>query len=58
MRAIRKLLVTKRQQDALANGRLAVVRFGDGYELVPAAIAENGMLFVGSGEGVLYAISN
>ena len=39
-RAIRKLLVTKRQQDALADGRLAVVRFDDRYELVPAAIAE------------------
>lgn len=39
-RAIRKLSVTKRQRDALADGRLAVVRFGEGYELVPAAIAE------------------
>jgi len=38
-RAIRKLLVTKRQQDALADGRLAVVRFDDRYELVPAAVA-------------------
>jgi uncharacterized protein YaiL (DUF2058 family) len=39
-RAIRKLLVTKRQQDALADGRLAIVRFDERYELVPAAIAE------------------
>jgi uncharacterized protein YaiL (DUF2058 family) len=39
-RAIRKLLVTKAQQDALADGRLAIVRFGEGYELVPAAIAQ------------------
>jgi uncharacterized protein YaiL (DUF2058 family) len=39
-RAIRKLLVTKRQQDALADGRLAVVRLDERYELVPATIAE------------------
>ena len=39
-RAIRKLQVTKRQQDALADGRLAIVRFDERYELVPAAIAQ------------------
>jgi uncharacterized protein len=39
-RAIKKLFVTPRQRDALADGRLAIVKFGDQYELVPAGIAE------------------
>src|SRR5262245_2169648 len=39
-RAIRKLLVTKRQQDALADGRLAIVSLDERYELVPTAIAQ------------------
>ena len=38
-RAIRKLLVNRRQQDALAAGRLAIVKLSDGYELVPTAAA-------------------
>jgi uncharacterized protein len=39
-RTIRKLFVTKRHQDHLVNGRLAIVRLGDRYELVPTAIAQ------------------
>ncbi len=38
-RAIRKMLVTRRQQDGLAGGRLAIVKLDDRYELVPAAVA-------------------
>ena len=38
-RAIRKMLVTRRQQDGLASGRLAIVKLDDRYELVPYAAA-------------------
>jgi uncharacterized protein YaiL (DUF2058 family) len=38
-RAIRKMLVTRRQQDGLAAGRLAIVKLDDRYELVPTAAA-------------------
>lgn len=38
-RAIRKLLVTRRQQDGLASGQLAIVKLDDRYELVPTAAA-------------------
>ncbi len=38
-RAIRKMLVTRRQQDSLASGRLAIVKLDDRYELVPTAVA-------------------
>ena len=38
-RAIRKMLVTRRQQDGLASGRLAIVKLDDRYELVPTAVA-------------------
>lgn len=37
---IKKILVSELQQDQLARGRIAIARFGDSYELVPAAIAE------------------
>lgn len=37
---IKKILVSEVQQDQLARGRIAIARFGDSYELVPAAIAE------------------
>ncbi len=39
-RTIKKLLVTRRQQDHLVGGRLAIVKLGDAYELVPLAIAQ------------------
>jgi len=39
-RQVKKILVTKLQQDHLSRGRLAIVRVADGYELVPRAIAE------------------
>lgn len=39
-RAIKKLFVTKRHQDDLVHGRLAIVKLGDGYELVAAAVAQ------------------
>lgn len=39
-RAIKKLFVTKRHQDHLVNGQLAIVKLDDGYELVPTAIAQ------------------
>lgn len=38
-RKVKKLLVSSVQQDQLVRGVLAVVRLGEGYELVPAAIA-------------------
>lgn len=37
---IKKILVTSAQQDQLARGRIAIARFGESYELVPANIAE------------------
>ncbi len=39
-RAIKKLFVTKRHQDHLVRGQLAIVKQGDTYELVPTAIAQ------------------
>lgn len=37
---IKKLYVTAAQQTQLANGQVAVVRLGEGYELVPTVVAE------------------
>lgn len=37
---IKSLMVTQILQDRLAYGMLAVVRFGEGYELVPRIVAE------------------
>ncbi len=37
---IKKLNVTGKQQDQLARGLIAIVLLGEGYELVPAAIAD------------------
>lgn len=37
---IKKLLVTKRLQDHLVHGRLAIVKLDDKYELVPTAVAQ------------------
>src|SRR5258705_8943460 len=39
-RTVKKLFVTKRHQDHLVNGRLAIVKLGDKYELVPTAVAQ------------------
>jgi uncharacterized protein YaiL (DUF2058 family) len=39
-RAVKKLFVTKRHQDHLVNGRLAIVKLDDKYELVPTAVAQ------------------
>lgn len=39
-RAVRKMLVTKAQQASLAEGRVAIARFGKGFELVSLEIAE------------------
>ncbi len=38
--AIRKLFVTQAMHDKLARGRLAIVRLDDGYEVIPAVVAE------------------
>lgn len=37
---IKKLFVNADMQAHLANGKLAIVKFGDGYELVPGPVAE------------------
>lgn len=37
---IKKLFVPQEIHDKLARGRLAIVRFGAGYEVIPAAVAE------------------
>lgn len=37
---IKKLYVTAAQQAQLAKGHVAIVRLGDGHELVPAVVAE------------------
>ena len=37
---IRKLFVTPAQQEQLANGRIAIVRQGEHYELLPRIVAE------------------
>src|SRR4029453_16706332 len=39
-RVVKKLLVTKRHQDHLVNGRLAIVKLDNKYELVPTAVAQ------------------
>lgn len=39
-RKIKKLYVTQAQQDQLARGQIAIVRQGEGYELVPTVVAE------------------
>jgi len=39
-RAIKKLFVTKRHQVHLVDGRLAIVKLDDRYELVPTAVAQ------------------
>ncbi len=38
-RAVKKLFVTKRHQDHLVSGLLAIVKLDDKYELVPTAVA-------------------
>lgn len=37
---VKKLYVTADQQDQLVRGQIAIVRFGEGYELVPTVVAE------------------
>lgn len=37
---IKKLYVTPAQQDQLVRGQIAIVRLGDGHELVPTVVAE------------------
>lgn len=37
---IKKLHVTPAQQDQLVRGQIAIVRLGDGHELVPTVVAE------------------
>lgn len=39
-RKIKKLYVTQAQQDQLARGQIAIVRLGEGHELVPTVVAE------------------
>ena len=39
-RAIKKLFVTKRHQDHLVNGQLAIVKLDEVYELVPTVVAQ------------------
>ena len=39
-RAVKKLFVTKRHQEHLVSGRLAIVKLDDKYELVPTAVAQ------------------
>jgi uncharacterized protein YaiL (DUF2058 family) len=38
--AIRKIFVTEAIRDRLARGQLAIARFDDGYEVIPAVVAE------------------
>ena len=38
--AIRKIFVTEAIRDRLARGQLAIARFDDGYEVIPAAVAQ------------------
>lgn len=37
---VKKIYVDKQLQDQLVNGRLAIVRVGEGYELIPAVVAD------------------
>jgi len=39
-RKIKKLYVTLAQQEHLVKGQIAIVRLGEGYELVPTVVAE------------------
>ena len=39
-RAVKKLFVTKRHQDHLVSGQLAIVKLDDKYELVPTRVAQ------------------
>lgn len=39
-RKIKKIHVTPRLQQQLVSGVIAIVRFGEGYELVPASVAD------------------
>jgi len=38
--AIRKIFVAQQVHDKLARGLLAIIRFGDGYEVIPSVVAE------------------
>jgi uncharacterized protein YaiL (DUF2058 family) len=38
--AIRKIFISEEVRDRLARGLLAIVRFGDGYEVIPSLVAE------------------
>ena len=42
--AIRKIFVTTEVHDRLVRGLLAIVRYADGYEVIPSAVAEKIML--------------
>jgi len=42
--AVRKIFVTDDIRDKLARGLLAIVRFDDGYEVIPSVVAEKIML--------------
>lgn len=37
---VKKIYVDKVTQDQLVNGRLAIARYQDGYEVIPAAVAD------------------
>ncbi|WP_318483353.1 DUF2058 domain-containing protein [Photobacterium leiognathi] len=37
---VKKIYVDKVMQDQLVNGRLAIARYQDGYEVIPAAVAD------------------
>jgi uncharacterized protein YaiL (DUF2058 family) len=39
-RKVKKLYVTSAQQEQLARGQIAIVRIGEGHELVPTIVAE------------------
>jgi uncharacterized protein len=43
-KAIRKIFVTEAMHDKLTRGLLAIVRLDDGYEVIPAVVAEKIML--------------
>lgn len=38
--AVKKIFVTKEAHDRLGRGLLAIVRFDDGYEVIPSVVAE------------------
>ena len=37
---VRKIFVTEEIHDRLGHGHLSIVRFDDGYEVIPSAVAE------------------